>query len=153
MVKEEGDAPRRERLINLPDELWEIIDEDARRSLRSRTKQIEMILANHYRFGEGPDSNSLLLWLRRFFQDASEGKSDDLNADQVREWLEQIRGDRVRAKEQIADYQAMFSQFRAYIEQVLKALEGAPRLPHEETHPEQKEVIPELAGRERIDSR
>lgn len=59
MAKDEGEGRRSEKLISLPDELWEIIDEDARRSRRSRTKQIEMILASTYRFGEPPNSNTL----------------------------------------------------------------------------------------------
>lgn len=39
---------RTQRLVNLPDDLWKRIGDDAKKSRRTRTKQIEAILVEHY---------------------------------------------------------------------------------------------------------
>lgn len=37
------------RVFNFPNELWEKIDQDAKRCRRSSTKQVEAILLSHYK--------------------------------------------------------------------------------------------------------
>ena len=41
------------RLIKLPDLLWETLDNDAHRCRRSTTKQIEAILISYYELDDG----------------------------------------------------------------------------------------------------